>query len=95
MKESAIETYLAKRVRALGGECRKVKFIGHDGAPDRLVMLPPQRSVLGPAFWVETKTRTGALRPCQIREHARLRAMGQLVYVIRSTAEVDACLEVR
>lgn len=40
MRESEIETYLVKRVNELGGEVRKVKWIGRRGAPDRLVMLP-------------------------------------------------------
>ena len=40
MKESIIERYLVLRVKSLGGEVRKVKWIGRRGAPDRLVMLP-------------------------------------------------------
>lgn len=39
MRESDIEKYLVKRVKALGGEIRKVAWIGREGAPDRLVML--------------------------------------------------------
>lgn len=41
MRESTIEQYLVDRVKAKGGEVRKVKWIGRRGAPDRLVMLPP------------------------------------------------------
>jgi hypothetical protein len=40
-KESQIEHRLVQRVKELGGEVRKVKWIGRAGAPDRLVMLPP------------------------------------------------------
>lgn len=40
MRESDIEKYLVKRVKEMGGEVRKVKWIGREGAPDRLVMLP-------------------------------------------------------
>jgi len=40
MLESNVEDYLVKRVTALGGEVRKVKWIGRKSAPDRLVMLP-------------------------------------------------------
>ena len=43
MRESDIEEYLVKRVKELGGEIRKVKWIGRRGAPDRVVMLPPLR----------------------------------------------------
>lgn len=41
MRESDIEQYLVKRVKAMGGEVRKVKWIGRAKAPDRVVMLPP------------------------------------------------------
>ena len=40
MRESEIEKYLVKQVKAAGGEVRKVKWIGRRGAPDRLAMLP-------------------------------------------------------
>lgn len=40
MKESVIENYLTRRVKAVGGEVRKVMWGGRLGAPDRLVMLP-------------------------------------------------------
>ena len=43
MRESTIEKYLVKRVKELGGEVRKVAWVGRQGAPDRLVMLPPRR----------------------------------------------------
>ena len=93
MKESVVEAYLVKQVRRYGGEIRKVKFLGHDGAPDRLVMMPYQRNQLGPCIWVELKSATGKLRPAQVREHARMRALGQYVYVIRTKLEVDAMLQ--
>lgn len=40
MRESEIEAHLVKRVKAEGGEVRKVQWIGRRGAPDRLVLLP-------------------------------------------------------
>ncbi len=43
LKESDIEQYLVDRVKSLGGEVRKVKWIGRRSAPDRLVMLPEIR----------------------------------------------------
>ena len=93
MNERAVERYLAQQVRRYGGECRKVSFVGHTGAPDRVVMLPAQQNQIGLVFWVELKTLTGALRHAQVREHARMRALGQLVYVLRTPEEVDACLD--
>lgn len=40
VRERDIERYLVKRVKELGGEVRKVKWVGRDGAPDRFVMVP-------------------------------------------------------
>ena len=40
MRESEVEKYLVTVVKSLGGDCRKVKWIGRRGAPDRVVMLP-------------------------------------------------------
>jgi hypothetical protein len=40
VRESDIERHLVQRVKALGGEVRKVQWIGRRGAPDRLVMVP-------------------------------------------------------
>ena len=92
MKESVVEAYLVKQVRRAKGEIRKVKFVGHDGAPDRMVMLPHNHP-LAPIVWVELKSATGKLRPAQVREHDRMQALGQMVYVIRTKLEVDAMLE--
>lgn len=101
MRESDIEKYLVKRVKALGGLVRKVKFIGVNGAPDRIVMLPPPRpsvedamiyNDLSRAIWVELKATGKKPEPHQLREHERMRAMGQRVEVIDSIEGVDAFL---
>lgn len=65
MKERDIEKHLVKRVKQLGGEVRKVQWVGRVGAPDRLVMLPPRWVSVpagvpttvhrGEAIWVELK----------------------------------------
>ena len=85
MRESEIEKYLVKKVKALGGEVRKVKWIGRRGAPDRLVMFPPNHTE-----WVELKATGEVPEPHQYREHKRMRNMGQTVYVIDSLKGVDA-----
>lgn len=77
--ESDLENAFVKHIVRTGGEVRKVRWIGRQGAPDRLVMYPD-----GELVWVELKTTTGKLRPAQEREHERLRAMGQTVHVIRT-----------
>jgi len=97
MRESEIERYLVKRVKELGGEVRKVKWIGRRGAPDRLVMLPrwlgPKRlNDIGRTIWVELKATGKVAEPHQLREHVRMRRMGQIVVVIDSIERVDALL---
>lgn len=92
MRESTIEKYLVKRARELGGEVRKVKWLGRNGAPDRLVMLPPRDREENPTIWVELKATGKVAEPHQLREHKRMRAMGQRVLVIDSIEGVEALL---
>ncbi len=93
IRESEIERYLVDRVKEKGGEVRKVKWIGRNGAPDRLVMMKSG------TVWVELKAEgLAALFPHtpherqQHREHERMRAVGQRVVVIDSFAGIDALL---
>lgn len=102
MRERDIERHLVKRVKELGGEVRKVQWIGRRGAPDRLVMLPDRWRVLAfdtdaepvgfPAAWVELKAPGVKPEAHQLREHARMRAMGQRVVVIDSIEGVEELL---
>lgn len=39
MRERDIEAHLVKRGKELGGEIRKVKWIGRRGAPDRVLLM--------------------------------------------------------
>lgn len=102
MRESQIEAHLVKRVKELGGEVRKVQWIGRRGAPDRLVMLPARKLVetidcawcnpKGQVIWVELKAPGVEPEPHQVREHKRMIAMGQRVVVIDSMEGVEALL---
>jgi len=97
MRESEIEHYLVKRVKSMGGEVRKVQWIGRRGAPDRLVMMPPGIVIYpGPEYgytiWVELKAPGKKPEPHQLREHKRMQAMGQRVEVIDSLEAVDKLL---
>jgi hypothetical protein len=96
MRESHIEAYLVARVKELGGEVRKVQWIGRRGAPDRLVMLPLGYRVgfysSCRTIWVELKATGVEAEPHQLREHARMAKMGQLVLVIDSRDGVDVLL---
>lgn len=96
MRERDIEAHLVDRVKEVGGEVRKVRFLDRRGAPDRLVMLPEPNPVLGSAFnnawWVELKAPGKKPEPHQVREHARLRRLGQRVLIIDSIEGVDEFL---
>lgn len=97
MRESQIEAHLVKRVKELGGEVRKVKWIGRRGAPDRLVMLPRAlRNEFGMltscTLWVELKAAGIKAEPHQLREHIRMQRMGQRVVVIDSIEGVEELL---
>lgn len=94
-RESDIESYLVERVKAVGGEVRKVKWVGRNGAPDRLVMLPhdPEYNIpTGASVWVELKAPGEKAKPHQVREHERMRKMGQRVVLIDSFEGVDGLL---
>lgn len=101
VRERDIENYLVKRVSAMGGEVRKVRWVGRRGAPDRLVMLPRYRDIGGGMLrfapedttaWVELKAPGKTPEPHQIREHERMRKLGQRVVVIDSLAGVEELL---
>lgn len=107
MREAAIEAYLVKRVKSMGGEVRKVAWVGRRGAPDRLVMLPSRQKTVDAmeyfgipylggltwTFWVELKAPGVKAEPHQLREHEKMRKVGQVVHVVDSLAGVDALFE--
>lgn len=105
LRERDIEQYLVDRVKAMGGEVRKVSWIGRRGAPDRLVMLPSVgrggRLESGEwvyydrfptTVWVELKAPGVKPEAHQLREHQRMTDMGQRVVVIDSLAGVEELL---
>jgi hypothetical protein len=92
MRESDIEDYLVYRARGIGGEVRKVKWIGRSGAPDRVLMLP-WASGLPSTIWVECKATGKLPTDAQAREHDRMRNVGQRVEVVDSFEAVDALFE--
>jgi hypothetical protein len=98
IRERDIEQYLVERVKGMGGEVRKVNWIGRRGAPDRLVMLPEAHVGGGDwtecdtTIWVELKAPGKTAEPHQLREHVRMRKMGQRVEVVDSFERVDEVL---
>lgn len=67
MRESRLEKDFVKWVKELGGDVRKVAWVGRRGAPDRLVLHPDQPPVL-----VEMKAPGKPAKAHQVREHKRL-----------------------
>jgi len=93
MRESKIENHLRKGAKHLGGDTRKVSWIGRAHAPDELVLLP------GRHFFAETKRDDNTKPfPATVREerqhaeHERMRAAGMTVYLLDSIDKVDAAL---
>ena len=86
--ERDVKKYLTKRVKEMGGEIRKAEWIGHVGAPDLRVLLPNRKPV-----WVELKAPGKVPEPHQIREHNRMRRLGELVEVIDSYEAAEELLK--
>ena len=87
MRERDIEQHLVRRVKELGGEVRKTTWLGRAGAPDRRVMLPGKTPI-----WVELKAPGVKPEAHQIREHNRMRRLGELVEVIDSLEGIEGLL---
>lgn len=83
MRESDIEGYLVKCVGEAGGYVRKIKYIGHRGAPDRLVLLQ------GFSCFVELKAPNKKPYAHQVREHRILTWANVPVVVIDSYRAVE------
>ncbi len=84
MLERDVEAYLVKRVKELGGIAYKFTSPGRRSVPDRLVVWPT-----GEVQFVELKAPGAKPTPLQLREHDKLRALGQVVYVLDSKELVD------
>jgi len=86
--ESAVETELVMRVRAIGGVAEKVTVQGRRGFFDRLVVLPG-----GHIVFVECKReKLGRLSPHQIERHRMYKALGAAVVIVRNSADIDRLL---
>lgn len=84
--ENVVESHLLKRVKERFGLCIKVRFIR--GFPDRIVLLPGARLI----FFELKRPVGGKFEPLQLRWHAKLRALGFVVFVCKTKEEVDHAL---
>lgn len=82
-QEKEIERYLKNRVEQLGGYCRKWVAPGHNGVPDRIVLLN------GHAAFIETKAPDKKARKQQAKEMEEIRYQGFYAGVIDTREKVD------
>ena len=87
IKESDIEAYLVRRVKAVGGIAYKFTSPARRAVPDRMICLPDV-----PVFFVECKSLGKKLTPAQEREKSKLRKLGKMVYMADSKESVDFIL---
>jgi hypothetical protein len=83
--EKTIEAYLVRRVKQVGGECRK--HTGQKAWLDRLCLFDEGRMC-----FVEVKKKGGKARADQLREVKRLRERGFMAYVVNSKDEIDSMI---
>lgn len=89
VKENKIERELIWRVAMLGGRCDKVEVLGRRGFFDRLVLLPGGR-----ILFVELKRPRGGRMTAHQREYRdKYQALGAVVALVKSTADIDALLK--
>lgn len=83
VRENKVEKYLNTQVNKIGGLTRKWVSPGHDGVPDRIVIIK------GNVWFVEVKTVDGTMTETQVREHKRLKDAGAEVYTVYGNFDVD------
>lgn len=85
VRENVVENELIARVKRAGGIAEKATTLGWRGFFDRIVILPGGRVI-----WVEVKKPVGGrVSPHQRLRHARYRALGMDVRLIRDFADID------
>ena len=87
-KESSLETYLQKRVEALGGKCLKFVSPGTAGVPDRILLMPG-----GKVLFLELKRLGEAPNALQRKFMRDMAKLGQVAGWADSTEQVDRFLE--
>ncbi len=88
MLEKQIETYLVKRVKALGGMAYKFTSPAHRGVADRIVCLPN-----GQTWFVEVKTEGGRLSPLQKVFQSDMARMDQKYACLWNKDHIDEWLK--
>lgn len=76
--EGKVVNKIKQAVRIMGGETRKMTWVGHSGAPDLCILFPG----LGLHMLVEVKAPGQKPKPHQAREHLKLSDAGFTVWVV-------------
>ncbi len=76
--EGKVVAAIKKAVKLMGGETRKMQWVGHSGAPDLCLLFPG----LGVHMLVEVKAPGQKPKPHQSREMAKLWQAGFMVWVV-------------
>lgn len=87
--EGKIVAYAKQALKARGGLVRKIGYEMRRGCPDLLIIAPGGRVV----FAEIKKSEDTEPEPHQLREHARMRAVGADVRAIGSKAQVDELIK--
>ena len=87
-RESAVETELVRRVRALGGRAEKVVVLGSRGFFDRLLVLPGGRVIFAEC----KRPKGGRLSAHQIERVRIYIALGAVVAIVENSADIDRLL---
>lgn len=88
MREQDVEKYLREKVRQAGGRAYKWVSPGNSGVPDRIVLLPGNRTV-----FVELKAPGRKPTPLQRAQAAKIETTGHTVLVIDSKDGVDQFIQ--
>lgn len=83
MIEADIEEIFRKKVKQKGGLTYKWVSPGNSGVPDRIVVWPG-----GIVDFVELKRKSEKPTSLQLRQHDRLRRLGQRVFILTGLEEV-------
>lgn len=85
VSEKAIEHYLCKVVKKLGGVCLKYSNPGTVGYPDRVALMPA-----GVCVWFELKSKGRHVSKVQSIRIAQLESIGHTVHVCDSKESINA-----
>lgn len=83
-----VQGYLKRLVLDEGGDYYHFTSPGRNGVPDLIVLWES-----GAPHFIETKAPNGVLSGPQKREHQRLRARGQKVFVLWTKVQVDRYID--